>query len=667
MELKQHDPELNGEQQAAAFCTENAVVAAGAGSGKTMVLASRYAWLVTEKKYQVDEILTLTITKKAAAQMYRRIYSLLGAIASADSETKPADHARLAAQALDNFIHARIQTLDSYCASLVKQAAPRYGISPDFTIDETRCWDLALEEALPFLIAHRHHPAIERLYPQKGPEAIARILFASAIFKYGYIDKPSAFIDDLNAQFAIVCAEWENQCDTIRSMLQELANLIAGDKDLLPDLVPLIHRFSSGSVEFVDSAEIREYFDFLLSRSDHITAAESHPVQSSIAELLEFIAELNALDLRRGRRSNNRAKEIINRFRKPVFGVFSSLAVFCMQAGLIISIISLLSDLQKRYLHKKRAERILTFTDVARLARTILLEQADIRQSEKKTFKAIMIDEFQDNNELQKDLLFLLAEKPELVSGDIPAANDLSAGKLFFVGDEKQSIYRFRGADVSVFRKLKAELGSAELPLKINYRSAPLLIGAFNAIFGGSDFDPEGKKPLSERSAVFASAGEDAELPLYEAAYSSLRAGREGEGKLTICVLDKKSGGASDDKDADRPKRRLSAVENEARFVAERIQRLLQEKNGAGEPKYVPGDIALLFRARGPQYLFERHLRLLNIPYAGEDLNGFFSVARSMMLCRCSGLRPIPLTPQLTPKCSVPPLPGFPFGASQTV
>ena len=57
-------PVLNSEQQNAVYCTENTVVAAGAGSGKTMVLASRYSWLVTEKKIRVPEILTLTFTKK---------------------------------------------------------------------------------------------------------------------------------------------------------------------------------------------------------------------------------------------------------------------------------------------------------------------------------------------------------------------------------------------------------------------------------------------------------------------------------------------------------------------------------------------------------------------------------------------------------------------------
>jgi ATP-dependent helicase/nuclease subunit A len=596
-----------------------------------MVLANRFAWLLTEKGFHVDEILTLTFTKKAAAQMYRRIHSLLGEIAEEDTGIK-GERAR---EALNDFIHARIQTLDSYSASLVKQAASRYGVSPDFTIDEERCRTLALEEALPFLISHRYHPAVERLYSQKGPEAIATEVFAAAIFNYSHFDEEPGFMRDMEKQFDIICIEWENQCLGIKKELKKLAGLISDDESLYPDLVPPLNKLSSGKIKFPKTAEIRAYFDALLNIPPEscINEAESHPMQDSLAEALEFISELSSFDLRKGKKYDNPVKKILKQFKETVFGEFSSLVVFCMQAGFMLSIMFLLSNLQQRYLNKKRAEGIMTFTDAARLARTILLEQEDIRQSEKASFKAIMIDEFQDNNELQKDLLFLLAEKPELMNKGVPGAQDLCRGKLFFVGDEKQSVYRFRGADVSVFRKLKdefsssGELQSGDLPLTINYRSAPQLIGAFNAVFGGSDFDPLGKAPLSQNPSVFAptaKSGTAAVLPLYEASYTPLQAGSDGEGKLTVCILDKNDEEESDAAETDLLTPRLQAVENEARFVAERIQQLLKEKNESGEPKYRPDDIAILFRARSPQHLFEKHLRQLNIPYAGEDLNGFF-------------------------------------------
>ncbi|AEF86571.1 ATP-dependent DNA helicase, UvrD/Rep family [Treponema primitia ZAS-2] len=625
-------PELNAEQQAAAYCKENAVVAAGAGSGKTSVLASRFAYLLTEKGYRVDQILTLTFTKKAAAEMYQRIYSTLSFIATND----PGIKGERAREGIREFTHARIQTLDSYSVSIVKQASSRYGIRPDFTNDEDRCYALAGEEALPFLIGHRHHPAIERLYSQKDPEGIAKEIFADTVFNFSHIDDPPDFMADVRKQFDVICAEWKILTGKITENLNKLAELFVGkDGDkLLPDAASLVGKFTSGSVGFPAEEEIRTYFDSLLPLDDTecIAHSESHPIRTALLEILKFLGELSSINLRRGKKSDNPAKDIIKKIKAPLFGSFSSLTVFCMQAGFILSVMSLLGDLQKIYLEKKRAEGVLTFTDVARLSRTILRDQSDIRKSEKKSFEAIMIDEFQDNNELQKELLFLLAENPERMDKSIPSAGELVPDKLFFVGDEKQSVYRFRGADVSVFRKLKDELASGDLPLKINYRSAPELIGAFNTFFGGSEFDPNGEKPLGEFASVFAPAGipgNDSDqlglpLPLYEAAYSPLKAGSLNKGKFTVCILN-----TDDDISDEMPAgsggtEQLIPIENEARFTAERIQALLAEKNEAGEPKYRPDDIAVLFRAHSPQQLFEKHLRLLNIPYASEAINGFF-------------------------------------------
>ena len=608
---KKNRPELNEEQKAAAFCNENAVVAAGAGSGKTMVLANRFAWLITEKGYNVDEILTLTFTKKAAAQMFSRIHSLLSEIA----EEKNSAKAARARRALDSFIHARIQTLDSYSSSIVKQCAPRYGISPDFKIDPERSSQIAIEESLPFLITHRHHPAIEKLYLNNRPNDIIKNIFTDTLFNYCHIDKPRDFIKDAKIQFDILYVEWKKQSDELGTILKETENLIFDDNALLPDLVPLMEKYRKGNIIIPESAEIKKYFDLLINSESCIEEAEAHPLQKTMVLLLCFLAEINGLKLNKGKRSGNQVKENIKLIR-AIYGKISSLAVSCMQAGFIISIMSLLAELQNNYLNRKRAEGVLTFSDAANLARTILLEQPDIRQSEKESFKAIMIDEFQDNNELQKDLLFLLAEKPEVMNKGIPPAEDLSDGKLFFVGDEKQSIYLFRGADVSVFRRLKDEIKSSDLPLKINYRSSSALIGAFNAIFGGSNYDTCGKTPLSVMPGVFAPAGH---LPLYEASYTPLEAGIEGSGKLSLCILNKTA-----DSSADKEDKRLHADENEARFVAEKIQQLLNEKTDTGEHKYRPKDIAILFRKRSPQYFFEKHLRLLGIPYSCEDINDFF-------------------------------------------
>jgi ATP-dependent helicase/nuclease subunit A len=598
MNIKTNSPQLNEEQKRAAFCADNAVVCAGAGSGKTMVLAHRFAWLITEKGYKADEILTLTFTKKAAAQMFKRIYSLVSQIAQEDSGIK----AQRAQKALDDFIHARIQTLDSYSASIVKQCAPRYGISPDFKIDQQKCLDIALEVSYPFFITHRHNPAVKKLYSEHRPSGIVHNIFADVLFNYSLIDKPRDFFADLNFQFNTLCSQWDNYTGQIKKIINDIKNDITKDNLLLPVLVPIIEK---EKIDFPANYEIQKYFSQLQNTSIEsvIEKAEYHPMQETFVNLLFSLNSIKSVNLQGGKRNNNPVKKNIYLLR-DIYDSFSSLTISCMQAGFLVSVMTLLEKLQNRYLARKRAEGVLTFHDIASLSRTILIEQEDIRQSEKEAFKSIMIDEFQDNNELQKDLLFLLAEKPDKINKGIPTAEDLCEGKLFFVGDEKQSIYLFRGADVSVFRRLKEEIKSADLPLKTNYRSSAGLIDAFNAIFGGIS-NSNGKMPSLNYNSVFARSKDS---PLYEAEYTPLQAGVSGKGNLSFFILNKNTDAEED---------LLSTNENEARFVAEKIKQLLTKN-------YQPDDIAILLRTRATQKLFEKHLRTLGIPYACEDINDLF-------------------------------------------
>jgi ATP-dependent helicase/nuclease subunit A len=212
-------PRLNPEQEAATYCKNNAVVAAGAGSGKTMVLASRFAWLVTEEDYRVSEILTLTFTNKATAQMHRRIYSMLKEIAMTDNGGR----GKRAQRALNEFSYARIQTLDSYSSSLLRQCASRYGIAPNFAIDPDRCRTLAYQESLKFLISRKSHPALERLYSGKKPNEIAENIFTDVLLYYTHIDQElQSGMKDTVKQFDIICDEWKNQREIIIGLLCEI-------------------------------------------------------------------------------------------------------------------------------------------------------------------------------------------------------------------------------------------------------------------------------------------------------------------------------------------------------------------------------------------------------------------------------------------------------------
>src|SRR5947207_7883662 len=135
------------------------------------------------------------------------------------------------------------------------------------------------------------------------------------------------------------------------------------------------------------------------------------------------------------------------------------------------------------YAAGKERESALDFEDLQLLARDLLANDARVRESEQLRFRAIMVDEFQDTNALQCELIDLIADGP--------------AKDVFFVGDEFQSIYAFRHADVNVFRARRAA-ASQRLPLTENYRSRPEVLAAVNYLFG-SGFG-EGYQPLAASS-----------------------------------------------------------------------------------------------------------------------------------------------------------------------
>ena len=135
---------LNENQKNAVSVEKNSVIAAGAGSGKTKVLAARYVYFVVEKDVSVEKIIALTFTEKAAAEMHKRIYN----------ELKKIDHPN-ARNAIEKFHLAKISTIDSFCNRIARDACRNLGISPDFTIDNAESEKLAYRIGLDFFLKMR--------------------------------------------------------------------------------------------------------------------------------------------------------------------------------------------------------------------------------------------------------------------------------------------------------------------------------------------------------------------------------------------------------------------------------------------------------------------------------------------------------------------------------
>ena len=578
--------ELDPAQREAATVRGNAVIAAGAGSGKTRVIAARYAHLVVERGLAPSQILTLTFTRKAAAEMYSRIHATLCGI----------DHPA-AREALADFAFARIDTLDSFCNSVARAACRSYGVAPDFSIDNERAEDMADGLALSFLLERRGSAAIGQLMKRYSLAELPTRLFARTMVRHSPITRPLDLENDFSRQRDETLRRFDSELDSAYGAFAALAS------------------FGGGSA-FLDKAA-----DILRNLPERPDPND----RKAIADFLAFGDRLAKLTTPGNvkARALVEAKGVFTEYKSKTYPSLLSLAGFLLNEEVIRETFALLSDFQDVFARKKRETGILTFTDVSRMALDALVDDPDLRASYKSSIRSIMIDEFQDDNELQRDLLFLLAERPERRDKSVPRADELCADKLFFVGDEKQSIYRFRGADVSVFRSLARDLGSSGAsPLATNYRSEPPLIAAFNGLF----------------PRVFPDAERDGtDIPGYEASFEPIAArgtGGTGEGSpesssrgdtpVEILLVNPA------DVPEDSPGA-LAPEETEAAAVADRIADLIASgfpvRDGTGTRPIAADDIAILFRTGRRQRLVESFLRDRGIPCQSETLKSLFDDA----------------------------------------
>jgi ATP-dependent exoDNAse (exonuclease V) beta subunit len=239
----------------------------------------------------------------------------------------------------------------------------------------------------------------------------------------------------------------------------------------------------------------------------------------------------------------------------------------------------LLQLFERAYRAAKDAASALDFEDLQLFARDLLRDDREVLERERLRFRSLLVDEFQDTNRLQCELIDLLA-------GEVGAASSAGAGgveELFFVGDEFQSIYRFRHADVDVFRARRAQ-ASGVLDLTLNYRSRPEVLNAINYFFApdfGADY-----RPLAAA----------AEFPPLDGP------------AVEVLVTDKPSYSGSN----------FDWRRAEARHIAARMNELVESGEAA------PGEIVLLFAAGTDSELYEQELRALGLPTYRATGRGYY-------------------------------------------
>ncbi|MBR1721646.1 MAG: UvrD-helicase domain-containing protein, partial [Treponema sp.] len=495
---------------------------------------------------------TLTFTKKAANEMKERIfYGLKNHYAGKDIKGKselPAQFPHIgeikarARNASENFDKTHIQTLDSYFSEIAKKGARFYGITPNFTLDDEKITSEINYKATKYVLEHLKDDEIKQIAKIFDIQNVPSELFAASMLEYSTVLTPIDFVESLEKQKKIIIEDFDKYTRLLKDEISSLIINLNSNRPKKP------------------SPGLKKLYDFVDEIGNPVSPKLTGEVlekgdASFIAAYLKKVTGYCASDFSRvTQESYKTAKKAMLPILEKVYLIANSVSAFNLQA----KIFRHLEIFQNEVNRAKRREGILSFADVSQIAFASLAEQGEIRHIEQQKFDSIMIDEFQDDNQLQCDVLLILSDKNEKYNADgnyvIPRLSDedllsrLDSHKLFFVGDDKQSIYRFRGADVSVFRSLSASIKNS-IELKTNYRSSPELIRGFNTIFGGYDY-PWGEKVNDENQAVFMTKAKFPDLtdgspriPDYEADYKrvevpsfKLKACDFSEKKITVAL-----------------------------------------------------------------------------------------------------------------------------------
>ena len=492
----------NPEQAAAIAARGEVFVSAGAGTGKTTVLVERFAEAVCERGLDVESLLVITYTERAAGELRARIRARLVELERSDL-----------ARRLDG---AWISTIHGFCLRLLKAHPFAAELDPRFRVlDESQGRVLrgeAFEAALAAFCADGR-PERLRLLATYGIAGLRRML--TGVY------------------------------ETLRSAGRELDLELADPDDLGQRL-----------------SELRDAAECLVGDADATDAQRA--VAGSALELDERADAL--VDLGQLRARGERAATY-EEARKAV----ESAALDELAARDRELLQALLHGFAETYAAAKDRESALDFEDLQLRARDLLRDRPDIRDREALRFLSIMVDEFQDTNRLQCDLVDALAAGP-------------GERELFFVGDEFQSIYGFRHADVGVFRE-RREAAPQPLALTLNYRSRPEVLAVVNHLFE-PDFG-SGFQPLA--------ASREFPDPVFST-------------PVELLVTDKASYA-----DTGTHWRRA-----EARHIAQRVRELVDA--GAAEP----GEIVLLFAAGTDAEWYEEELRSAGLPTYRATGKGYF-------------------------------------------
>ena len=598
-------------------------LSAGAGCGKTFVLTQRFlAGLEPhpprgEPEIDLHQLVAITFTDRAAREMRNRIRAACHQRLQ-DCPAEGVDHWLSILRGLDG---ARISTIHSFCTSLLKSQAVEAGLDPQFSLLEPALADTLLRRVA--------RDTLHRLLEQGDPDAVEFVVhfglervrehlraFTLQRFQIDFEKFKNITPDQLAAEWL---AKWQKEfvprlIERFRTspLIQTVINAIAGAPSKNPTMVQRI-----------------AYLTSVLSSN-----AEWRDVDSTLAEI-HLQSRVQGGGGKKDWVSDDRQEEVkqaFDKLRKIVDKLQKQLEFdpqhVATSAELACRAVRLTQQTAAEYAAAKRAQGVLDFDDLLLHARDLLRDHEQVRQRVASGIRLLMVDEFQDTDPVQADVVRSLC------------GTALTSGKLFMVGDRKQSIYRFRRADPTVFTTMSAELPpSGRLPLNVNFRSQPAVLNFVNQLFSAALEEYEPLVPFQDVQY--------SPTPAVEFLFAD-RDARDAENNDEGSENGSLEPGLVDDEDdvrANAPQLRR----READWIARRICALLEDptprirshaKDAQGLPvlrRTEPGDIVILFRALSNVQEYEAALRRYDLEYYLVGGKAFFAqqeVFDLLNLCR---------------------------------
>ena len=566
---------LTTYQEEALNFKHHIALTANAGSGKTFVLSKRYIEIALQSNVKLSSIIAITFTEKAASELYKRISDDI------DSRLKNESDDLLRKKLITvrrRLVSAKISTIHSFCAELLKEYSPEAGIDANFrTIDEIESGEMISESISNFV-----GKVVEGNEYTEDFKYLVRIFgsISSLSSQLHHMFSGRKIVDTLKEKL------YSGTIDDILTYYSEEFEKLYGQV-----IISRLSRFKE-CIDRINREVLNDNAksEYALNISEELNNLELEPeIESCIEHINEIKKNIltgsNEIRIRGYLKKDYRelySEEInyLNDFFENhdlfYYGqnadqLHKNLAAFGK------TLIEVFDNVLSIYEDNKRVKGLLDFEDL-QLYVLKILENPGVRKSLTQQYKYIMIDEYQDTNEVQYNIF-------------LPILNQLRSGNLFIVGDEKQSIYMFRGAEPEIFEITRQQIQNSEssgkiLDLPHSFRLSPEIALFTNVLFGRLFQNPDNL--------------------FQHVSYSEL-----------ISVRDEKEGGKIEFilKDSDEE------GDSEADLVAKRILNLVYK---AGKESLSFNDIAVLTRKRNSFVSLEKAFNKFNIPFSLIGGKGFF-------------------------------------------